>query len=357
MSVHKNDTHPLKENNTNLVLSVLLSMKTATRRQLAQRTGLSQPTVNSIVQELENIGVAQPGNFAASAGGRRPQCYTLQTDFLRAATIRVLSKSLEYAVVTIDGTVILRNTWAVTDTDNHIKAIKSLLTSILKQDRGICVVSIGVPGVVGPGGALHAISQIPELEEISLAHELEKLFSIPVYVENDMNLVALGSVAADSGQATPTDMVFVHLGEGVGAGIVMGGQIIRGFASFAGEVAYMVNTGKRNKSLKSIKTEELLERLLAQTDDIEEQVQLISGMIISIICLLNPPVISFGSIYASEEMLRHLRNECEKHLPLWTLPSFQLMADEEAAYDRGLIALVEGVLTKKITSELASVQL
>jgi len=105
MTVQKNDTHSLKENNTSLVLNVLLTMKTATRRQLAQRTGLSQPTVNSIVQELENIGVAQPGNFAASAGGRRPQCYTLQTDHLRAATVRVLSKSLEYAVMTVDGTV------------------------------------------------------------------------------------------------------------------------------------------------------------------------------------------------------------------------------------------------------------
>jgi len=354
MSVQKSDTHPLKENNTNLVLSVLLSMKTATRRQLAQRTGLSQPTVNSIVQELENIGVAQPGNFAASAGGRRPQCYTLQTDTLRAATIRVLSKSLVYAVVTIDGTVILRNSWAITDKDNHIKALKSLLTTLIKQDRGIRVVSIGVPGVVGPGGALHAISQIPGLEGVSLVHELEKLFNIPVYVENDMNLVALGSVAADSGQATSTDMVFVHLGEGVGAGIVMGGQIIRGFASFAGEIAYMVNPEKGKKPLENIEAEETLEYLLSQTDNIKEQVKLISGMIISIICLLNPPVISFGSIYASEEMLRHLRHECEKSLPLWTLPSFQLMADENASYDRGLMALVDGVLTNQITQELAS---
>ena len=354
MSVQKNDTHSLKENNANSVLSVLMTMKTATRRQLAQRTGLSQPTVNSIIQELESIGVAQPGNFAASAGGRRPQCYTLHTDHLRAVTIRVLSKSLEYTVVTIDGTVILRNSWAITDTDNHLKAIKSLLTTLIKQDNGIRVTSIGVPGVVGPGGALHAIPQIPDLKGVSLTDELGKLFSIPIYVENDMNLVALGSVAADSGQAASTDMVFVHLGEGIGAGIVMGGRIIRGHSSFAGEIAYMVNLGERKKPLENIEVEETLEYLLSQTDNILEQVKLISGMIISIICLLNPPVISFGSVYASEGMLRHLRHECEKHLPLWTLPSFQLMADEEASYDRGLMALIDGVLTKQITRELVN---
>jgi len=354
MSNQKNDTHPLKEHNAHLVLSVLMTMKTATRRQIAQRTGLSQPTVNSIVQELENLGIAQPGSFAASAGGRRPQCYTLQTEHLRAATIRVLSQSLEYAVVAIDGTVILRNSWAITDSDNHMNAIKSLLTTLTKQDRGIRVASIGVPGVVGPGGALHAISQVPELEGISLAHELAKVFDIPIYVENDMNLVALGSVAANTGQATSTDMVFVHIGEGVGAGIVMGGRIISGHSSFAGEIAYMVPHDEEKKHIENVKTEETLEYLLARASNISEQARLISGMIISIICLLNPPIISFGSIYATEEMLRYLRHECEKHLPLWTLPSFRLMPDEEASYDRGLIALVDGVLTKQITRELAS---
>jgi len=361
MSIIKNDTHPLKEHNAGLVLSALMTMKTATRRQLAQRTGLSQPTVNSIVQELEDKGVAQPGNFAASAGGRRPQCYTLQTDHLRAATIRALQKSLEYVVVTVDGTVILRNSWAITKSESPVKAIIALISTLLKQDSNIRVVSIGVPGVVGPGGVLHAIPQIPKLEGIALAHELSKEFTLPIYVENDMNLVALGSSVTETGQAANTDMVFVHIGEGVGAGIVMGGQIIRGNTSFAGEIAYMFKpieeseSNKEARILTGVRDEETLERLLAQTNSIEQQAKLIAGMIVSIVCLLNPPVILFGSEYATEEMLWHLRHECEKYLPLWTLPSFQLMADEEASYDRGLITLVSDVLKKQITHELATV--
>jgi predicted NBD/HSP70 family sugar kinase len=346
MSVYKNDTHPLKEHNANSVLSVLMSMRTATRRQLAQKTGLSQPTVNSIVHELVKKGIIQPGSFAASAGGRRPKCYILQTDHLRAATIRVLSKSLQYAVVTIDGTVILRNSWAIANSDTTVAALQSLLSTLLKQDNNIRVISIGVPGVVGPGGVLHAIPQVPKLEGVALAHELEKHFDIPVYVENDMNLVALGSVAAESGHAAMTDMVFVHIGEGVGAGIVMGGRIIRGFSSFAGEISYIF------KPYDNIKGDVTLECLLARTNDITRKAELISGMIVSIICLINPPVISFGSAYASEEMLTQLRHECEKRLPFWTLPSFQLMADEESAYDRGLMALVNDVLANHITREL-----
>jgi len=346
MPNQKNDTNLLKEHNTSLVLDALMTMKTATRRQLAQRTGLSQPTVNSIVQELENKGFACPGTFAASAGGRRPQCYTLQTDHLRAATLRVLPQSLEYAVVTVDGTVILRNTWSIADGDSHITAITALLNTLLKQDCAIQVISVGVPGVVGPGGVLYAIPQIPALEGVALTHILGDIFDLPIYVENDMNLVALGSAAAESGQATLSDIVFVHLGEGVGAGIVMSGRIIHGFSSFAGEIAYMARPLGENRD------EETLERLLIQEESVARRAQLVAGMIVSIICLLNPPIISFGSTFASDEMLWHLRHECEKHLPLWTLPSFQLMEDEEAAYDRGLMALVDDVLTDHIIREI-----
>jgi len=362
MSIIKNDAHPLKEHNANLVLSALMTMKTATRRQLAQRTGLSQPTVNSIVQELEGKGFAQPGNFAASAGGRRPQCYTLQTDHLRAVTIRILPESLEYVIVTVDGTVILRNTWSITEADTPLTPLQALLTTLLKQDDNIRVVSIGVPGVVGPGGILYAIPQIPKLEGVALENELAKLFDIPIYVENDMNLVALGSAVVETSLSANTDMVFVHIGEGVGAGIVMGGQIIRGNTSFAGEIAYMFKATDESISNEKIRPyygardEETLERLLAQTDGIAEQAKLIAGIIVSIICLLNPPVISFGSVYATDEMLWHLRLECEKYLPIWTLPVFQLMADEEASYDRGLIALVGDVLKNQITRELTTLQ-
>jgi len=356
MVIQRSDAHPLKEHSTHLVLDALMSMRTVTRRQLAQRTGLSQPTVNSIVQELENKGFVQPGSFAASAGGRRPQYYTLYTDHLRAATIRVLSESLEYVVITIDGTVIQRNSWAISSSDTPVTAIQSLLGTLIKQDDKIQVVGIGVPGVVGPGGVLNAISQIPELEDVSLLHKLEGLFDIPIYIENDMNLVALGSVNAEPGHATTTDMVFVHIGEGVGAGIVMGGQIIRGFSSFAGEIAYMLKPIETNEAPSKTDNIETLEYLLSKTNSITEQAKLISTMIVSIICLINPPVISFGSTYASDEMLRLIRHECEKYLPPWTLPLFQLTADEEATYDRGLATFVGDVLKNQITRELATLQ-
>ena len=337
MVSRKNDIHLLKEHNTNLVLNALMEMKTATRSQLAEKTGLSQPTVNTIVQELSNQGIVSPGTFAAAAGGRRPQCYTFETNHLRAATIRVYEQSLEYSVVTIDGTVKLRNSWALADNGSTLEGLQMLVQSLSKQDGDIRVFSIGVPGVVGPGGMLHAIPQIPDLEGVALAHTLQKQVGVPVYVENDMNLIALGSAGAGSGKTT-SDIVFVHIGNGVGAGIVLGGRIIRGFSSFAGEIAFIVDP------LAADICGESFENRLNKAESVAEQAKLISGLVVNIICLLNPPVISFGSSLATKELLWHLHRECEKRLPLWTLPMFQLIEDFDVAYDKGLLDVVYDIL-------------
>jgi hypothetical protein len=114
-----------------------------------------------------------------------------------------------------------------------------------------------------------------------------------------------------------------------------------------------IETGEAPPKTGNIET---LEYLLKKTSNITEQAKLISTMIISIICLINPSVISFGSTYASEEILRLIRHECEKHLPVWTLPSFQLTVDEEATYNRGLAALAGDVLKNQIIHELATLQ-
>ncbi|MCL2391440.1 MAG: ROK family transcriptional regulator [Oscillospiraceae bacterium] len=336
MSNRKNEIHPLKEMNANLILNALSEMKTATRKQLADHTGLSQPTVNTIVQELEQKGVVRPGSFAASEGGRRPQCYTLQTDHLRAGVIRVLPRELAYIVATIDGKVISRNSWALTPSDSHLEKLQSLLQTLKKQDDDIRVFSVGVPGAVGPGGALYSITQIPSLEGVTLSYILQEKLGLPVYVENDMNSVALGSIASSIGQPD-SDMVLVHIGQGVGAGIVMGGRIVRGFSRFAGEIAHL------NK-VPGVDPCATLEHLLNEADGLQEKVKLIADLIINIICLLNPPTIAFGGEFITEEILQGVQQLCENNLPNWAIPSFHLMTNESAAYEKGLLTLVRDML-------------
>jgi predicted NBD/HSP70 family sugar kinase len=245
------------------------------------------------------------------------------------------SHGLTYAVLTVEGKVIRRNVWSAEHNKDPIENVVALVQTLLKQDANIRVVSIGVPGVVGASCVLHEIPFIPDLEGVALAQVLTARCGLPVYVENDMNLVALGSMMPQTEQSD-SDVVFLHIGQNIGAGVVMGGRIIRGFSSFAGEIAYMVKTAAENEPGQALK----------EAENVSQKTQLIAGVVINCICLLNPPTIVFSGSLASEAMLQHLRSTCERWLPLWTIPSFQLMTNEEVAYERGLLAFVRDTLTK-----------
>ncbi len=107
----------------------------------------------------------------------------------------------------------------------------------LKQVAGV---GIGAPGAVdfGAGTVIFA----PNLEgwkDISLKKELEKILGVPVFVENDCNISALGVYAVEL-KSKPHSMVGIFVGTGIGGGLVIDGELYSGFGHTAGEVGHMV---------------------------------------------------------------------------------------------------------------------
>lgn len=107
----------------------------------------------------------------------------------------------------------------------------------LKQVAGV---GIGAPGAVdfGSGTVIFA----PNLEgwkEIPLKKELEKLLGLPVFVENDCNISALGVYAVEL-KSKPHSMVGIFVGTGIGGGLIVDGELYSGFGHTAGEVGHMV---------------------------------------------------------------------------------------------------------------------
>ncbi len=105
-----------------------------------------------------------------------------------------------------------------------------------KQIRGI---GIGAPGACDPetGTVLFAPNLV--WKDYPLRKELEKHVGIPVFVENDCNIQALGVFEKELG-GKPRSMVGIFLGTGIGAGIVLEGKLFSGFNRTAGEIGHMV---------------------------------------------------------------------------------------------------------------------
>src|SRR5207302_6947678 len=99
-----------------------------------------------------------------------------------------------------------------------------------------CVV--GVPGVVEVStGRISLATNVPRLEDHPFDTELTDLLGLPVTLENDINLAALGERWQGIARGVD-DFVFLSVGTGFGAGLVLGGELHRGYHGFAGEVDY-----------------------------------------------------------------------------------------------------------------------
>src|ERR1051325_3032575 len=107
----------------------------------------------------------------------------------------------------------------------------------LNQIRGV---GIGAPGAVdfGSGKVIFA-PNLPGWKDIPLRKRLEKLLGLPVFVENDCHVAALGVYVAEL-KSLPRSMAGIFVGTGIGGGLVIEGELYSGFCHTAGEIGHMV---------------------------------------------------------------------------------------------------------------------
>src|SRR6266478_3813079 len=107
----------------------------------------------------------------------------------------------------------------------------------MKQVGGV---GIGAPGAVDFGaGTVIFAPNLTGWKDVSLKKELEKQLGVPVFVENDCNIATLGVYVAEL-KSKPRSMVGIFIGTGIGAGLVIDGELFSGFCHTAGEIGHMV---------------------------------------------------------------------------------------------------------------------
>ena len=107
----------------------------------------------------------------------------------------------------------------------------------IKQVTGV---GIGAPGSVNfDSGTVIFAPNLPGWENVPLRKHLEKALGLPVFVENDCNIGALGVYGAEL-KSKPASMVGIFVGTGIGGGLIVNGQLYSGFNHTAGEIGHMV---------------------------------------------------------------------------------------------------------------------
>lgn len=315
-------TSTLKRINVALVKNALRLRGTASRKELAEATDLSQPTVNAIINLLQEQGEVVSRGAALSSGGRRAELYALNQEHQMAAAVFVMPEHMDYAVTDTNGAILSRGTTAVARDKDYAEQISALLQRLVSHYPNIKVAGVTFPSVVTPMGELFASSQIPYLERVDMLHQLQRQLAVPVVVENDVKLRALGYYRAELMRKTKS-MVYLHVGRGLGAGVILNGRCHCGSTNFSGEIKHMP-AGHRWPG-------KTLEEVLAETTDEEQLAEMLIMLAMNLICVMDPPYLVMGGSRITETMVERVKQGCAERLPRGVMPFF-LFAEDESRY-------------------------
>ncbi|ROV64734.1 ROK family transcriptional regulator [Streptomyces globisporus] len=215
-----------------------------TQAEIARSTGLSAATVSNIVRELKDGGTVEV--TPTSAGGRRARSVSLSGDAgivigvdFGHTHLRVAVGNLAHQVLAEESEPLDVDASSAEGFDRAEVLVKRLIEATGIGPDKVIGVGLGVPGPIDvESGTLGSTSILPGWTGINPSEELSGRLGVPVYVDNDANLGALGELVWGSGRGVK-DLAYIKVASGVGAGLVIDGTIYRGPGGTAGEIGHI----------------------------------------------------------------------------------------------------------------------
>jgi predicted NBD/HSP70 family sugar kinase len=237
----------LRTLNLERILAVAMDRPAAlTRQELGQVTSLSAPTISILASDLLRRGLLRDAGAAASRGGRRATLVEFNARYGIVLGIDVGSIETRLAAADLRGEILTRRTIPTMRAEpaELLAAVAVAARALLREPTvagsTLMAVAAAAPGAVDRTRGV-VVALAPNLEgwqRVPMAEMLARSLGAPVVVENDVNLAVIGERwrGAARGHAT---CAFLSVGAGIGAGIVIEGELHRGHHSLAGEVGLM----------------------------------------------------------------------------------------------------------------------
>ncbi|MFJ6656091.1 ROK family protein [Streptomyces sp. NPDC091377] len=242
-----------RSHSTALVLDLLRTAGTdgMTRIKLAERTGLTPQAVSKITARLRADGLATEAGHRRSTGGKPRTVLRLVPGAGHAVGAHLERDALRAVLVDLTGTVVRETSrplalTAGTGAEAVPAAVEAAVAEVAEA-AGAARTLLGV-GVALPGpldhrrGVLHRVTGFPEWDGFPLRDALGERLGLPVVVDKDTNAAALRLAVGGTAPAfvPRSSFAYLHLGTGLGAGLVLDGAVHRGARTGAGEFGHQV---------------------------------------------------------------------------------------------------------------------
>jgi predicted NBD/HSP70 family sugar kinase len=235
----------LRAINERSVLEFVRRMGPVSRAQIARDSDLSKPTVSQALASLLEADLVREAGRSSGMRGPAAVLYELNPRAGWVVGIDVGRAWLRAAIANLSGDIVARR-----DERTMVKSQRALISQIGQIAHGLAAeaglrwpqvtfATVGSPGVFHPAtGTVELAYALPGWGRTGLVESVQEELGTKIAVENDVNLAALGEQWHGLGKNVP-NFAYLHVGTGVGAGLILNGELFRGHAGAAGEVGYL----------------------------------------------------------------------------------------------------------------------
>lgn len=234
----------LKNQNRAMILQFLENEGPISQAELSRMTGISEPTVSECIKRFKSIGIVREAGIGISTGGRKPVLLEFNPDAAHVVGVDLGSSEVRMGITNLSGKIVRSIDTPFEDMGKG-EALAKNLSAVIRRfidntdiSSDVLAIGIAVPGVVSADGRVN-IAPALGMNDFPLAERMSQNFDVPIIVENDVNAAAVAEKNWGRGR-TIKDFVLLTIGSGVGAGVVLEGQLYRGSHCAAGEVGYSI---------------------------------------------------------------------------------------------------------------------
>ncbi len=225
------------------VVNLVRTGEAETRPEIGRLTGLGRGVVTQRVEAAIEMGFLEDGEFGPSSGGRAPRTLRFRSDQATIVICALGALHIRVGLSTLDGEVFAEahREWDIgRGPAETIDMSLGMIDQLLGEHASgpVWAVSVGVPGPVDfETGSPVAPPIMPGWNGFDVRRRFEQRFDVPVWVDNDVNLLALTERSHRRDDAI--DLIYCKVGSGIGAGLVSHGRIHRGANGAAGDIGHV----------------------------------------------------------------------------------------------------------------------
>jgi glucokinase-like ROK family protein len=236
------DQYLVKKINKTYVLETIKKYDPISRIEIAVKTGLNKGTVSSLVSELIKENIIQELGPGLSSGGRKPILLRFNNKAGFSIGIDIGVNYILVVLTDLNGNIVNKEHHKIVDDSFDqvmslmIDVIRRLIDNAPDSPYGIVGIGIGVAGIVNVDGEVLFAPNL-DWSNVNIKEPLKKEFNLPVLVDNEANAGVIGEKQFGAGKDT-SNLLYLSVGIGIGAGIIIDGQLFRGSSAFSGEVGH-----------------------------------------------------------------------------------------------------------------------